>query len=324
MRPMFQPERNYGYRNKTTYQVGPDGTMGYTSVDKSSLLPIDACAIASPALDSAWRSVASACVGLPRGLRYVTLRETTTGQIAVIFSVESDEPRAWIQRLDDRWPRNEGAFSYLAPIPVGHFSPFDRDILPISGPQALTERFDGIDFLLSPGDIFQVHPETAEQMLAQASQWRGIHSPKKVLDLYCGVGFFSLPMARAGSEVLGIELSRSSILSAERSAKANGLEAKAQFRTGKASTLIERIYREGARFDACVLDPPRKGADPEVIGGLSKLGIQRVLYVSCSPATFARDWQALEAEGFRLEEIFPLDMFPQTYHVELMASFSRP
>jgi 23S rRNA (uracil1939-C5)-methyltransferase len=117
-------------------------------------------------------------------------------------------------------------------------------------------------------------------------------------------------------------VSHETILCAQESARENGLESTATFRTGKADRIVQRLIREGERFDTAVVDPPRKGLPSFILENLSKLGIRNLLYVSCSPATFARDVKILKTLGFRLDWIQPFDMFPQTYHVETVSSFS--
>jgi 23S rRNA (uracil1939-C5)-methyltransferase len=120
-----------------------------------------------------------------------------------------------------------------------------------------------------------------------------------------------------------VEVSHESILCAQDSAKENGLDALASFRTGKADRIVQRLIREGEHFDAAVVDPPRKGLHPFILENLARLGIKNLLYVSCSPATFARDVKILRTLGFRLNGVQPYDMFPQTYHVETVSAFER-
>jgi 23S rRNA (uracil1939-C5)-methyltransferase len=151
--------------------------------------------------------------------------------------------------------------------------------------------------------------------------WAEEVKPTRILDIYCGAGLFTLALAKRGFPSHGVEVSHEAILCAQESARENGLPS-ATFRTGKADRIVQRLIREGERFDAAVVDPPRKGLPPFILENLTRLGIREFLYVSCSPATFARDVKILKGLGYFLRSVQPFDMFPQTYHVETVGRFS--
>lgn len=172
-----------------------------------------------------------------------------------------------------------------------------------------------------PGDFVQVNASINDAMIAQALEWLAIEPGERVLDLFCGLGNFSLPLARAAAKVVAVEGVQEMVERARANARANGLENVEVHRADLAAPLVDAGWaRDG--FDAVLLDPPREGAF-EAVRGLAGCGAQRLVYVSCNPATLARDAVELLKQGYRLHRAGVLDMFPQTSHVEAMALFEK-
>ncbi len=179
-----------------------------------------------------------------------------------------------------------------------------------------------VDLTFGPTDFIQVNGETNKAMVAQAVDWLGLHAGSRVLDLFCGLGNFTFPIARRAASVFGIEGASALVDKARCNARANDLD-NATFAVADldAETLGDLL---GDRpFDAALLDPPRTGA-MAAVKTLSARGVPRLVYVSCNPATLARDTQWLVREGgYRLARAGVVDMFPQTHHIEAMALFMR-
>ncbi len=187
----------------------------------------------------------------------------------------------------------------------------------------LAYRLDAWDLELAwrPGDFVQVNAAVNEAMVAQALEWLGAGKDEAVLDLFCGLGNFSLPLARSGAQVVGAEGVEAMVTRAQENARRNALAHAHFYRADLSKPLADAPWaRKG--FAAVMLDPPRDGA-LEIVRQMSKLKAQRVVYVSCNPATLARDARELASQGFRLKRAGVLDMFPQTAHVEAMALFER-
>lgn len=172
-----------------------------------------------------------------------------------------------------------------------------------------------------PRDFTQVNPMINQAMVEQAVQWLSPESSDKVLDLFCGPGNFSLPLARQSGHVTGVEGSQSSVEQAMRNAHLNGLQNVSFHCSDLARDFGSELWAK-AHYDIVVLDPPRAGAD-FMIDQLASFLPERLLYISCNPATLARDAGNLTSHGFTLERLCVMDMFPQTEHVESMALFSR-
>jgi 23S rRNA (uracil1939-C5)-methyltransferase len=167
-----------------------------------------------------------------------------------------------------------------------------------------------------PVDAFtQVNPEANPALVATVLAFADVAAGRRVLDLYCGAGNLSLPVARRGAEVEGVERDAMAIAAAAANARRLKLP-RARFRHARVADAL-RAYG-GAPPDTVILDPPRQGA-ADALGPLAALRPHRIVYVSCDPATLARDVRHLLDAGFRLRRVQPIDLFPQTYHVECVA-----
>ncbi|AHY42369.1 23S rRNA (uracil(1939)-C(5))-methyltransferase RlmD [Stutzerimonas decontaminans] len=195
--------------------------------------------------------------------------------------------------------------------------------LPDDAATTLGYRLEAWDLELTwrPGDFVQVNAPVNDAMVAQALKWLGVGKDEAVLDLFCGLGNFSLPLARSGAHVVGVEGVEAMVGRAQDNARRNGLERAHFYRADLSKPLADAPWA-GSGFAAVLLDPPRDGA-LEIVRQMSMLKAQRVVYVSCNPATLARDARELASQGFRLKRAGVLDMFPQTAHVEAMALFER-
>ena len=141
-------------------------------------------------------------------------------------------------------------------------------------------------------------------------------------DVYCGIGTITLMLAEHAKEVIGIECVPEAISDANRSASENGI-ANAKFICGNAEDVLPRLVSSGTKLDCAVIDPPRKGCDEAVLKALAQSGVSRIVYISCNPATLARDCRMLADMGYCVEKIQPVDMFPWTYHVETVCLLSK-
>ncbi|WP_019340251.1 23S rRNA (uracil(1939)-C(5))-methyltransferase RlmD [Stutzerimonas stutzeri] len=173
-----------------------------------------------------------------------------------------------------------------------------------------------------PGDFVQVNAPVNEAMVAQALDWLAPEAGERVLDLFCGLGNFSLPLARLGAQVVAVEGVGEMVERARTNAEHNGLGTAHFYQADLSKPLAGAEWAKDG-FAAVLLDPPRDGA-LEIVRQMTTLGARRVVYVSCNPATLARDAAELIAQGYQLKRAGMLDMFPQTAHVEAMALFERP
>lgn len=179
----------------------------------------------------------------------------------------------------------------------------------------------GLELAYRPGDFVQVNEAVNQAMIAQALDWLAPASGERILDLFCGLGNFALPLARQADHVVGVEGVAGMVERATANAQRNGL-GNATFHQADLSEPLQGADWAGGGFSGVLLDPPRDGAF-ETVRHISSLGVRRIVYVSCNPATLARDALVLQQQGYRLKRAGVLDMFPQTSHVEAMALFEK-
>jgi 23S rRNA (uracil1939-C5)-methyltransferase len=187
----------------------------------------------------------------------------------------------------------------------------------LAGPGFIEEEISGLRFRISPRAFFQTNTDGAERLYQEARELAGLKQGERVYDVYCGTGTIALLMAARAGEVIGFELESSAVVDARANAELNALK-NATFVEGDAAELL----KEGPRWgdpDVVILDPPRAGLPPELRRIVPGLGADRLVYVSCNPATLARDLQEICANGYELRVVKPLDMFPHTPHVECVS-----
>jgi 23S rRNA (uracil1939-C5)-methyltransferase len=179
----------------------------------------------------------------------------------------------------------------------------------------------GLRFSLGPQSFLQVNPSQTALLYDRAI---ALLAPKKteiLIDAYCGIGTISLMLAKRAMKVIGIEQVAAAIEDARENAKQNGIE-NAEFHTGAVEDLLPKLL-ETESVSALVLDPPRKGCGEAALNAIGKSRIQRLVYISCNPATLARDCKLLKSYGFSLDAAEPVDMFPHTSHVECVVRMAR-
>lgn len=203
--------------------------------------------------------------------------------------------------------------------------PLDGQCTLLWGEPTLDDTLLGLTFALSPQSFFQVNPEQTEILYQKALDAAGLTEgcSARILDAYCGAGTITLAAARLAKHVTGVEIVAPAIADAKKNAQRNGLAKKSRFICADAAREIPRLIAAGERFDAVILDPPRKGADEALLHALIQAAPPRVSYVSCNPATLARDVKLLAQGGYKLEWAQPVDMFPWTGHVETACALSK-
>lgn len=199
----------------------------------------------------------------------------------------------------------------------------------LHGRDTIVERVAGLSFNIGLQTFFQTSTAQAERMLemvrrevADALVHAATDTPSRVLDVFCGVGFFTLGVADLVDEAIGVEIVEPSILAARENAATNQIENCA-FYAGDARRTLPVVIEQHGAPTVVVIDPPRSGAGGKVMRRLARSGPSRIVYVSCNPTTLARDLKELEPFGYRLTAVQPIDLFPQTYHVETIVTMDR-
>jgi 23S rRNA (uracil1939-C5)-methyltransferase len=319
----------FHYRQRIRLHVGKDGKPGFHRSQSHEVIPVSACLLARPPLNNvlAYLINQSPLAAIAALTTSVELLLSAADELVVICLHLSRKARPAERKV-------------LEELAAGHSS--IKQVIAKTADSAIAEVFPGgqvgdeqsllsfshampagdhLRMSIEPGGFCQVNAEQNEQLIALVLEWAKLADGHKVLDLFCGMGNFSLPLARQALSVVGMDLQRSAIRSARRNAGINGIE-NSIFTQASALAGAKSLAAGGERFALALLDPPRQGC-AEVIPYLSELGVTRIIYISCDPATLCRDLVILEREGYGVEKMQMVDMFPQTHHLETIVSLCR-
>jgi 23S rRNA (uracil1939-C5)-methyltransferase len=186
------------------------------------------------------------------------------------------------------------------------------------GNEVIYDYIGDVKFAISALSFYQVNPVQTKVLYDKALEYAGLSGEESVIDAYCGIGTISLFLAQKAKRVFGVEVVPEAIEDAKRNAELNGI-TNAEFAAGEAEVVIPKWYKEGNSADVLVVDPPRKGCDEALLNTIIEMKPKKVVYVSCNPATLARDLRILEDGGYKTLEVQPVDMFPHTTHVECVS-----
>ena len=307
--PCLPSPKAYGYRNHSQIAFDPDGAPGYYLAGSRHVMPVVTCPILDEALEDLLQSLRAARIHPPDSLREAHLRAgVTTGERMTVFEFE------------------EGNVAQLARLLSGLTQPgvatavstADGRSAIVAGEPFLHERLGGVTYAYSPATFFQVNTPMAELLVANVLRALELTGAENVLDLYCGAGLFTLPASDRAGFVLGIESNPGAVEDVHRNL--HGRATADAITSSVSRGLLDRRVRE-RQWQRIVLDPPRAGVDVDALAGIAGLRAPRVVYVSCDPATLARDARRLCDRGYALRYAQPLDLFPQTHHVETVAVF---
>ncbi|WP_312337350.1 23S rRNA (uracil(1939)-C(5))-methyltransferase RlmD [Anaerospora hongkongensis] len=192
----------------------------------------------------------------------------------------------------------------------------------IWGKDTITDKLGDLTFHISARSFFQVNTEQTVLLYGKAVEYAGLTGQETVIDAYCGTGTITLFLAGQAAKVYGIEIVKPAIADAWQNAQTNTIE-NVEFIAGDTVEVMPELYRNGVRPEVIVVDPPRAGCEPKVLETFVKMKPERIVYVSCNPASLARDLAILSEQGYQTMEIQPVDMFPHTHHVECVAKLIR-
>jgi 23S rRNA (uracil1939-C5)-methyltransferase len=339
VRPILPAPEPYGYRNKMEFTIVGDAAgapiVGLHEAERYDVvLDIERCLLQSETMNGlladfrAQTRERRLSVYDPRTeqglLRFVMMREgRRTGEamvniVGVAPDVETLGPVA--ERLREREPATASVVLNVnakkASVAVGS----EEHLL--AGRDHIREQLDGVTFQVSANSFFQTNTVQAERLFAVVAEACALDGTETVLDLYSGTGAISLLLARRARWVYGIEVAAAAVADAVRNARANGID-NCTFLAGEVRHVLPDLMRTGVTASVVVADPPRAGFHPKALAALGALAPARIVYVSCNPSTLARDVADLGRHGYQLEWVQPVDMFPQTPHIEAVARLRR-
>lgn len=296
--PLPAPEP-FGYRNHVQMVFTEQGQLGFRAAQSHTVVPITECRLLHPALAHLWPRITLAPEALP-AVQRLTLRVGAEDDTLIIFEAPDDAPEV---ELD-------------LPVSAALLRP-DGASLALAGRDYVLEVVRGRTFKISAGSFFQVNTAQAATLVQLVLDGLALRGGETVLDLYCGVGLFSAFIAPIAGRVVGVEAFAPAV--ADLVENLDEFENVAVYEAAVEVALPELALTA----DAIVLDPPRAGCTPEALEAFVGCGATRIVYVSCDPATLARDAKRLSAHGYTLTSVQPVDMFPQTHHIECVAVFQR-
>ena len=256
-------------------------------------------------------------------LRHIVGRVGRSNDLmAVIVTATKQLPRAkdFVRMMRERLPNlvsvHQNIQTYRNNVIMG------RDTQLLWGRPTIIDSLGRLNFHISPRSFFQVNTRQAERLYEQALSYADLHGTETVIDAYCGTGTITLFLAQKARKVYGIEIVQPAILDARKNARDNHIK-NAEFIVGDATSVMPALYEQGIRPDVVVVDPPRAGCTENVLRTFANMKPQRIVYVSCNPATLARDLAILKGLGYITKKVQPVDLFPQTSHVETVVLLSQ-
>lgn len=332
--PIIGSAADLGYRNRAVIPLErrDDGQLraGFYRRGSHQIVNMNRCPVLDPRLDALIEPLKLDldATGWPvdrhlseqGGLRHLALRiGHHTGEILITLIASHGEfngLNAMAQQWLERWPQVVGVMLNLQPQASNTL--FGSHNALLAGREWIRERFSGLSLQLGCDTFFQVNTPQAERVVPLLLEALAPDN-RCIIDAYCGVGAFTLPLAAAGHQVIGLELHAGAVELARCNAQLNNLNAKASFQLGPVADHLAALLPQ---TDAVLVDPPRRGLESAVRDALITHPVSRLLYLSCDPATLARDLGALVQGPYRLERVQPFDFFPNTSHVECLAVLS--
>ncbi|MCI0405396.1 MAG: 23S rRNA (uracil(1939)-C(5))-methyltransferase RlmD, partial [candidate division Zixibacteria bacterium] len=251
-------------------------------------------------------------------LRFLVIREgKNTGEVMVVLVTAKGDAdlKAWAEELVQKFPQITSVLHLVNPTKAQVATGEEEVVL--WGRPYIKEKIGKFNFFLSAKTFLQTNSRQAEKLYQTTLEAAQLSGKESILDLYCGAGTISLFVSPYAKEVEGVEIVPEAIEMAEKNKKENGVE-NVRFVLGEARKIAKQYRLENRKFDRIIVDPPRAGLHPKVIRDVLPLGAEKIVYVSCNPTTFARDAKLFAEGGYQLKRVIPVDMYPHTFHVELV------
>jgi len=334
--PILSAPTCQGYRNKAQYPVSVKKGRAYAGFFKAGthevienkrclILPEESDAVKDAVVDyvNQYRVMPYNEAEHKGLLRHIYVRRgAVSGQVLVCLVINGKKiprPEELIKRLE----KIPGFTTLVLSLNTKKGNAVLGDeFVTLYGPGYIEDTLCGLNFRLSPRSFYQVNHHQAQRLYEAAIAQAEITKNDTVLDLYCGVGTITLAMAKAAGRVIGIEVIPQAVEDAKDNAMRNGIE-NAEFFCGDAGAAALELEKQGIQADVVVVDPPRKGLNADTIEALARFAPRRIVYVSCDPATLARDVALLKERGYRVKNAMAADLFPRCSHVESVVTMVR-
>lgn len=335
--PTLGMEEPYRYRNKAQYPIRKENgkvEMGFFAPRSHRLVPLSDCAIQHAENARIMEIVRKFLQDNDISIYNEETHKGLVRHLVIKTGYHAEEIMVCLVINGKELPQSEKLVQALQEIPqicsiiLNHHFEKSNVILGarctvLAGKPNIIDHIGPLKFNISPLAFFQVNPLQTEVLYQKALEYADLTGEEIVWDAYCGIGTISLFLAQKAKKVYGVEIVPEAIENAKENAKLNNI-SNTEFFAGKAEEVIPDLYKQGVIADTIVVDPPRKGCDIKLLETLKAMAPQKIVYVSCDPATLARDLAYLTNEaGYKVEKVQPVDMFPHTTHVETVVKLSR-
>ncbi|MGJ9382103.1 23S rRNA (uracil(1939)-C(5))-methyltransferase RlmD [Salipaludibacillus sp. CF4.18] len=328
--PVIGMDEPWRYRNKSQVPIGEQKghvVAGFFAERSHEIVDMESCIIQHEENDHVVRLVKELArkYGV-RGyddkthkgtLRHVVVRQGKhTKEMMVVLVTKGKElanKKNIIQELRERIPNVKSIVQNINPKRTNVIFGEKTEVL--WGEEVIYDYIGDIKFAISARSFYQVNPDQTKVLYEKALEYAQLTGKETVIDAYCGIGTISLFLAKEAKHVYGVEVVPEAVSDAQRNARINHVE-NATFVIGEAEGVMPWWQAQGIRADVIVVDPPRKGCDENLLKTMVLMKPERIVYVSCNPASLARDLKYLKENGFEVKEVQPVDMFPQTGHIE--------
>lgn len=338
--PIGMEENPYKYRNKVQLPIGMDKSkpvLGFYAPRSHDIIDIEECLIQEEdankisKITREWIEEFNIMPAFVDGkfnkkgfLRHVMIRKGfKTGEVMVVIVATRKD----LKHIDELIKKLEFHVEGLKSV-VLCVNAKDTNVIltpecyTLWGEDYIQDYIGDFKFNISPLSFFQVNPMQTEVLYNKALEYAKLTGKETVFDAYCGTGSITLFLSQKAKKVYGVEIVEPAIINARENAKMNNV-SNTEFFVGKSEEVIPKLIKEGVKADVIVVDPPRKGCDIKLLKAIGETKPERVVYVSCDPSTLARDLKILDELGYKTEKVQPVDMFPQTAHIENIAKLVR-
>lgn len=329
-KPIISMEDPWKYRNKVQVPVGIDEAgqvvTGFYRNHSHDIINYDCCALQSDLENEIVQVIKQLImkIGNPTDYRHILVKHGfLSQQVMIVFIARKRKlsgQEILIERLIAMFPQIRSIVLNLNQrtdnVILG-----DEEIL-LWGSRVIEEQLGDFTFQISAKSFYQVNPIQTKKLYETAIEFAQCTGKEKVLDLYCGTGTIGLFASKKAKQVIGVEVVPQAIEDAKENAKLNHID-NIEFFCGDAGEYTQKLVEQKVHLDVVLIDPPRKGLNQATLEALAQIQADRIVYVSCNPSTLARDCKVLVEDGYLVEKVQPLDMFPNTVHVETVALLTR-
>lgn len=338
--PLGMEDNPFRYRNKVQLPIGKingEVVIGFYEPRSHNIVDINSCLIQD--------EVADKIVALTRDwinknkiepatldgefnqsgtLRHIMIRNgLKTGEVMVVLVATTENIPAIESYKQIMIENIEGLKSIILNVNAKNTNVILGDkCITLYGSDTIQDYIGEFKFNISPLSFFQVNPVQTEVLYNKVLEFAKLTGSETVIDAYCGTGTITLFLSQRAKKVYGVEIIESAVINGKENVMINNVD-NVEFFVGKSEEIIPGLIKENIMADVIVVDPPRKGCDAKLLDAIAESGAKKVVYVSCDPSTLARDLKILEGKGYKTVEVQPIDMFPQSFHVEVVVKLTK-